>query len=146
MTKSPRGAAPKSPQRQVPVDPPAPIVLMRPQAEPSPTHPQQNLEREARASLPRLSVGISPHFFIEAWVDWVQDMSQAPSRQLELDERAQHKALTLLAHFAGTKGYATPDWLTGKSSGILASPEALGAPDRGLPPIEEAPGSCLFHR
>ncbi len=144
MTKSPRGAAPKSPQRQVPVDPPAPIVLMRPQAEPRLTHPQQNLEREARASLARLSVGISLHSFIEAWADWVQDMSQASGRQLELVERAQHKALTMLAHFAGTKGDASPDWLTGKSSGVMASPEALGAPERGLPPIKAAPGSHVF--
>ena len=50
----------------------------------------------------RLSGGVSPHAFIEAWSDWVFHLSESPGRQLELFERAQQNALKLIAHAAQT--------------------------------------------
>jgi polyhydroxyalkanoate synthase len=71
-------------------------------------HPHQTLDRAARATQARLSAGVSPHSFIEAWADWAQHMSQAPGRQLELIERAQRNALMLMTQMAGPKTDAAP--------------------------------------
>ena len=107
VTKSPRGKASKRAILSVPVDPMESMVAKQPQAEPNPTHLRQNLGSAARASRACQSAGVSPHSFTEAWADWVQHMSPALGRQLELGERAQHNTLLLLAHLAGTKSDAS---------------------------------------
>jgi polyhydroxyalkanoate synthase len=93
-------------QARLPVPVPKPAGAARP--EPRPSHPHQNLDRAARAAAARLSAGISPHSFIEAWADWAQHLSQAPGRQLELIERAQRNALLLMTHLADPKEDAQP--------------------------------------
>lgn len=68
--------------------------------DPSPGHPHQNLDRALREAVARLTGGVSPHAFIEAWSDWVLHLSRAPGRQLELVERAQANAVKLMLHAA----------------------------------------------
>jgi polyhydroxyalkanoate synthase len=104
----------KSEELSVPAAPRVPAVAERkpttPASEsaPGPEHPHQNLDRATRAAVARLSAGVSPHSFVESWVDWIQHMSQAPGRQLELVERAQQNSLKLAAHFTGLSGEDAP--------------------------------------
>lgn len=71
-------------------------------------HPHQNLDRSLRAAMARLSGGVSPHAFIEAWSDWTFHLSESSGRQLELFERAQQNALKLIAHAAQTSPESPP--------------------------------------
>lgn len=101
------------------VTPQLPVVFT-----PQESHPHQNIDRSARAAMARLTGGVSPHAFIEAWSDWALHLSRSPGRMLELAERAQANALklTTLATSAKTnpappfapKGYDTrfdhPGW------------------------------------
>lgn len=68
---------------------------------PSAEHPHQNLDRVARVMIARLSAATSSHSFLEAWADWLEHMSRAPGRQLELFERAQRNSALLLKYLAG---------------------------------------------
>jgi polyhydroxyalkanoate synthase subunit PhaC len=77
-------------------------------ARPAPDHPHQNMDRSARAAMARLTGGISPHAFIEAWSDWALHLSRSPGRQLELVERAATNMARLAAHAAGLDGDAPP--------------------------------------
>ena len=63
-----------------------------------PDHARQTLDRSVRATMARLSGGVSAHAFIEAWTDWAFHLSESPGRQLDLMERAQRNALALMAH------------------------------------------------
>lgn len=75
-----------------------------PAASPPPEHRHEKLDRAARATLARLSGGVSTHAFLEAWSDWAQHLAGAPGRQLELAEHAQRnlmKVMTLAANPAG---------------------------------------------
>lgn len=85
---------------------PAKTALPAPAATRS-EHPHQNLDRSARAAMARLTGGLFPHAFTEAWSDWALHMSRAPGRQLELAERAQANAVKL-ASFATAGKTATP--------------------------------------
>jgi polyhydroxyalkanoate synthase len=83
-------------------------AVIQPRLESRQEHPHQNLDRGARAAVARLTGGVSPHAFIEAWTDWVLHMSRSPGRQLELFERAQENALRLMTHAASAKPGAAP--------------------------------------
>lgn len=71
-------------------------------------HQRQNLDRSVRATMARLSGGVSSHAFIEAWTDWAFHLGESPGRQLDLIERAQQNALKLMAHAAGAGQEASP--------------------------------------
>ncbi|MFN3991463.1 MAG: PHA/PHB synthase family protein [Tabrizicola flagellatus] len=58
----------------------------------------QALDRGVRATMARLSGGVSVHSFIGAWSDWAFHLIEAPGRQLQLIEHAQLNALRLIAH------------------------------------------------
>ena len=60
-------------------------------------HPYQNFDRAARGAMARLSGGVSPHAFIEAWSDWAQHLARSPGRQMELAEHAQRNLLKVMA-------------------------------------------------
>jgi poly[(R)-3-hydroxyalkanoate] polymerase subunit PhaC len=73
-----------------------------------PEHPHQNLDRGVRAAAARLTGGVSPHAFIEAWTDWMLHMSRSPGRQLELAERVQENAVKLMTQAVIAKPGAAP--------------------------------------
>nr|WP_306268327.1 alpha/beta fold hydrolase [Pararhizobium sp. IMCC3301] len=70
---------------------------------PKENHPHQNIDRAARAGIARLSGGVSPHAFIEAWNDWALHLARSPGRMLELAEHAQANALKLTDLATDTK-------------------------------------------
>lgn len=55
------------------------------------------LDRTARATLARMTGGVSPHSIFAAWSDWALHLGRSPGRQLELMERAQTNAVRLVA-------------------------------------------------
>lgn len=71
-------------------------AVIPPRSEPPQAHAHQNFDRAARGAMARLSGGVSPHAFIEAWSDWTQHLARSPGRQMELAEHAQQNALKLL--------------------------------------------------
>jgi polyhydroxyalkanoate synthase len=73
------------------------LVPLKPPKASHPAHPHRMLDRAARASLARLTGGVSPHSIFAAWSDWALHLSRSPGRQLELVERAQSNAAKLMA-------------------------------------------------
>ena len=61
-------------------------------------HPYQDVDRLVRATLARLTGGVSPFSILQAWTDWGMHLSRAPGRQLELAELAGRNAQEVLAH------------------------------------------------
>lgn len=115
----PKNSAPAPARRQArarkpdrPALPPAPAgkpAAAQPlPAAPQNAHPHLALDRSVRATLARLSAGVSTHAFMQAWADWAYHMAESPGRQLELAERAQQNALRLMAHAASTDPKAPP--------------------------------------
>lgn len=64
---------------------------------PQQNHPHNNLDRAVGGTLAKLSGGVSPHAFFQAWSDWAQHLARSPGRQLELVERAQQNVLKIMA-------------------------------------------------
>ncbi len=64
---------------------------------PQQNHPHNNLDRAVSGTLAKLSGGVSPHAFFQAWSDWAQHLVRSPGRQLELVERAQQNVLKIMA-------------------------------------------------
>ncbi|MDT8855269.1 alpha/beta fold hydrolase [Paracoccaceae bacterium Fryx2] len=72
-------------------------AVVAPRPAPPQDHPHRNFDRAVRGAMARLSGGVSPHAFLEAWSDWAQHLAQSPGRQIDLAEHAQHNALKLMA-------------------------------------------------
>lgn len=83
--------------------PAAAPALLQPQLD----YPHDTLERAARGILARLSGGVSPYAFIEAWSDWAQHLVRSPGRQMALAEHAL-RSLLKLATVAANPGSAAP--------------------------------------
>ncbi|MFH1517454.1 MAG: alpha/beta fold hydrolase, partial [Pseudomonadota bacterium] len=105
-------------------------VMTEPRLETKPEHPHQNLDRAVRAAVARMTGGISPYAFIEAWSDWALHLSQSPGRQLELVERGQKNGLQLLAHSTGVKTDRDPLFATKAYDNRFAHPEWQNPPFR----------------
>ena len=69
-------------------------------------HPHGDLDRAARAAVARMSGGVSPQAYLDAWSDWALHLARSPGRQLELMELGWSNAMKLAAHAAG--GAPTP--------------------------------------
>ena len=90
------------PPKQKPREGPAPAAVQLPADVPSlrdplQYHPHHAFDRAARGTLARLSGGVSPHAFLEAWSDWAQHLARSPGRQMELAEHAQRNLLKVMA-------------------------------------------------
>jgi len=72
--------------------------------EPIGKHPHDKLDRSVRASMARMTGGVSPHAFIEAWSAWAQHLSLSPGRMLDLSERAHKNAMKLIASSRSEEG------------------------------------------
>lgn len=68
-------------------------------------HPYESLDRAARASLARLTGGISPNAPFTAWANWASHLARAPGRQLELAERARDGAFKAMSGAMGIGGF-----------------------------------------
>jgi polyhydroxyalkanoate synthase subunit PhaC len=107
MTRPPRR---KPPPARIPATAQPPLQLpavVPPVQRPQQTRPHNTLDRAARGALAKLSGGVSPHSFIEAWSDWAQHLARSPGRQMELAEHAQQNLLKVMA-LAASPGSAPP--------------------------------------
>ncbi len=94
MTRPPRSKPPPAPILAA-AEPLAQLPAIVP---PLPQdHPHNTLDRAAHGTLAKLSGGVSPHAFIEAWSDWAQHLVRSPGRQIELAEHMQHNLLKVIA-------------------------------------------------
>ncbi len=59
------------------------------------------MDRAVRAAAARMTGGVSPQAYLDAWSDWAAHLARSPGRQLELAERGWSNALKLAAHAAG---------------------------------------------
>ncbi|MFN8828822.1 MAG: PHA/PHB synthase family protein [Labrys sp. (in: a-proteobacteria)] len=104
MTRPPK---PKPPPARLAVAPEQPVQLpaVVPPPKSGPQDPaSDSLDRALRGTLARLSGGVSPHAFIEAWSDWAQHLARSPGRQMELAEHARQNFLTVMAAAARSTG------------------------------------------
>lgn len=86
--------------------PVAPLVAARSQ---QPEHKYETLDRALRATMARMTSGLSPYAAAAAWSDWLAHLATAPGRQVEMMEHAQQNAMKLAAYWAGQfKGDAQP--------------------------------------
>lgn len=93
MTRPPRQ---KSPPTPIPPTDQLPAIVPSAQL-PQQNHPHNNLDRAVSGTLAKLSGGVSPHAFFQAWSDWAQHLFRSPGRQLELVESAQQNLLKIMA-------------------------------------------------
>lgn len=124
MTQPPRRKPPPTPLPAAAQPPVQLLATVLPLQAPPQKRPHDNLERAARGALAKLSGGVSPHAFIEAWSDWAQHLARSPARQMELAERARQNLLKVMALAASPgslppfppkpcdKRFAHPGWQT----------------------------------
>ncbi len=60
----------------------------------------QNLDRAARASLGRVTGGVSPNAMAASWFDWMSHLARAPGRQIELAQRASQNTARVMRYAA----------------------------------------------
>lgn len=124
MTRPPRSKSSPDKLAGQP-EPPEQLPAIVPRAQPPQQDPSEDsLDRALRGALARLSGGISPHAFLEAWSDWAQHLARSPGRQLELAEHARQNLMKVLAVAARPgnlppfaprpydKRFAHPGWQT----------------------------------
>jgi polyhydroxyalkanoate synthase len=120
MTRPSKRKPPPAPLSAVP---PVQLPAVVPPPQPGPQDPSHDgLDRAMRGSLARLTGGVSPHAFIEAWSDWAQHLARSPGRQMELVEHARQNLMKVMAAAARPtdpppfapkpydKRYADPGW------------------------------------
>ncbi|MFP4273871.1 MAG: PHA/PHB synthase family protein [Paracoccaceae bacterium] len=90
------------------------------------THSHDTLDRLARASLARLTGGLSPQAAWAAWADWAMHLARAPGRQLELAEHAGRSAWRVLEHAAGQR--AEPPFTPNRNDHRFTHPGWARAP------------------
>lgn len=96
MTRPPKRKPPtKSSTAAPPVQLPAVVTPAQLPPQDDPSH--DSLDRAVRGALARLSGGVSPHAFIEAWSDWAQHLARSPGRQMELAEHARQNLMKVMA-------------------------------------------------
>ena len=72
------------------------VIMPSQQARQHEPHRHENLDRTSGAMVAKMTGGVSPHAFIEAWSDWALHIARAPGRQLELVEHAQENLAKLM--------------------------------------------------
>ena len=82
-------------------------AIVPPQQHAQRNHVHNTYDHAARGVLAKLSGGVSPHAFIEAWSDWAQHMARSPGRQMELAEHARQNLFKVMA-LAASPGSAPP--------------------------------------
>ncbi|THD74114.1 alpha/beta fold hydrolase [Thalassobius vesicularis] len=97
--KTKPAAAPVTDQAQLPV----PVAKPQSQVRPTPQqqHKYETFDRAVRASMARMTAGLSPYAAAVAWADWIAHLATAPGRQLEMIEQAQKNALRLTTYLTG---------------------------------------------
>ena len=98
--------------------------MTRRQTDPSPG--SNDLDREFRAQLAKMTAGISPTAFANAWADWASHLALAPARRGELQrqtlQRAQDTWAFALRAMAGAP-LAPADGLNGEADARFAAPQ-----------------------
>jgi poly[(R)-3-hydroxyalkanoate] polymerase subunit PhaC len=90
----------------------------------------ENLDRIARATIGRITQGVSPNAVASAWLDWVTHVQGAPGRQLELSLTAWTNLARLL-RYAGRSTFdvaTKPPFSPREGDRRFAAPEWQGHP------------------
>ncbi|MBA84464.1 MAG: poly-beta-hydroxybutyrate polymerase [Rhodobacteraceae bacterium] len=70
-------------------------------------HKYETYDKVIRASMARMTSGLSPYAAAAAWTDWLAHLATAPGRQLEMIEQAQKNAAKLGSYLTSqTRGTA----------------------------------------
>ena len=97
-----------------------------PRRQTDPTPRTNDLDREFRAQLAKLTGGISPTAFVNAWADWASHLALAPARQGELQrqtlQRAQDTWAFALRALSGAQ-LEPGDGLNGEADPRFATPQ-----------------------
>jgi polyhydroxyalkanoate synthase len=72
-----------------------------PATAPRQAHKHETFDRALRATMARMTSGLSPYAAAAAWTDWLAHLATAPGRQVEMVEHAQQNAMKLAAFWAG---------------------------------------------
>ena len=79
----------------------------------NPTDRQENwhkiMDRHTHAAMAKMSGGLSPYPFMQAWADWFVHTARAPGRQLDLAERARQNWVQLAEMSAAALSGQTVD-------------------------------------
>lgn len=84
----------RRPRAALPATANLPAVVPKPATE---HHPYRTIDQAARASMARLTGGVSPHSIFAAWSDWALHLNRSPGRQMELIDRARANAVKIAA-------------------------------------------------